>query len=922
MAGLRNWKDLWMLYETEEQYTSDQASGASPAEKLDLELLQRLLNAFNSPKVGLQTNTSKGRSGGPDKQPGIKLEEFKKSLSSVTCSEESWIEELFCEIDISHAGEVTWQQLCSYLLQEYKERQRASTPPAALLDAQPQFTLCSQNKREPTVRILSISQQPPLRYITVSKGGHITVWSSSLRILQTFMVSGDPEHSSRLRGWVTDAAYMRGLHRVAIVTDHRDAHFVKVSPTDIFEDVHLFGFRCVLTAVCFGFDSQRPEQPPLLLLGDEKGGVHLMWFLNTSKGLFKRASKTERGPQRILFSDLDDHDNMVSCRHIANIHRAAINRVMFDPGANVIMTSSESETTSVVFMKVSMKQEPYIWKFSQGALCFDYSSSLQLLVTGGKDRKIRLWSRYVTFSPLAVLQGHQASVMDVAIYQPVEQIFSYSRDSELRVWDVSTHVCLKTIPLQFPCLQPSRIPEHATFPFLLLSPPFPEQTYPHLIVCCKDYLARFRLARKGSRVGGWLTAEGREFGGESSGSVSCTLYNPTLRQVVTGHSDSSVCLWDVQTGRMGLCIFHAHGEKRLTRMELDSSHRKLITAASNGTIKVWNLLNGHNLLKLEPFSNSEVTGLVCLHDNQLLAAGWSQQIVQYDIAKATDSEVNIKISWESSEVSKSNIVTMGLCASLGVVATANHDGDIIIWRIDTQKPLLQLHNETQEKELVDSLLFLQPQARNEESKTQVVLVSSQAGCVCFRNITGEHHVYGKFYVPEQLGQRVLSLSSDQNKNSILVSGDTTGCLQIWDISSYALELQHEPFSEKPPLLQRWTAYKMPLRHVEVLEVADMLLILAASDDGSAGLWTTGGKHVGHFGQKVIRNIADSTTYLRFSRPFPVEKIKDPGELLPDASARQGEKKRGICEDGNCRGKESAAGNFCLKLDRLEISGEK
>lgn len=54
-------------------------------------------------------------------------------------------------------------------------------------------------------------------------------------------VSGDPEHSSRLRGWVTDAAYMRGLHRVAIVTDHRDAHFVKVSPTDIFEDVHLFG---------------------------------------------------------------------------------------------------------------------------------------------------------------------------------------------------------------------------------------------------------------------------------------------------------------------------------------------------------------------------------------------------------------------------------------------------------------------------------------------------------------------------------------------------------------------------------------------------------------------------------------------------------------------------------------------------------
>lgn len=60
-----------------------------------------------------------------------------------------------------------------------------------------------------------------------------------------------------------------------------------------------------------------------------------------------------------------------------------------------------------------------------------------------------------------------------------------------------------------------------------------------------------------------------------------------------------------------------------------------------------------------------------------------------------------------------------------------------------------------EKELVDSLLFLQPQARNEESKTQVVLVSSQAGCVCFRNITGEHHVYG------EQRKRVQQSSNDQ-----------------------------------------------------------------------------------------------------------------------------------------------------------------
>lgn len=49
---------------------------------------------------------------------------------------------------------------------------------------------------------------------------------------------------------------------------------------------------------------------------------------------------------------------------------------------------------------------------------------------------------------------------------------------------------------------------------------------------------------------------------------------------------------------------------------------------------MWNLLNGLNLHKLEPVTNSEVTGVTCLHDNQLLAVGWSQCIAQYDIAAA------------------------------------------------------------------------------------------------------------------------------------------------------------------------------------------------------------------------------------------------------------------------------------------------
>lgn len=109
------------------------------------------------------------------------------------------------------------------------------------------------------------------------------------------------------------------------------------------------------------------------------------------------------------------------------------------------------------------------------------------------------------------------------------------------------------------------------------------------MVGCKDYLALLELAERERGGGGWLTDERRELGPKilSGPALSCSLYNPTLRQVVTGHADSSVSLWDVETGKRRLQISNAHGDDELTCMALDSSHRRLITGASNGTIKVF-----------------------------------------------------------------------------------------------------------------------------------------------------------------------------------------------------------------------------------------------------------------------------------------------------------------------------------------------
>lgn len=44
---------------------------------------------------------------------------------------------------------------------------------------------------------------------------------------------------------------------------------------------------------------------------------------------------------------------------------------------------------------------------------------------------------------------------------------------------------------------------------------------------------------------------------------------------------------------------------------------------------------------------------------------------------------------------------------------------------------------------IDGLLFLQHRARDRKLRNGGVLVSSQAGCLCFWSITGQTHTYGE-----------------------------------------------------------------------------------------------------------------------------------------------------------------------------------
>lgn len=55
--------------------------------------------------------------------------------------------------------------------------------------------------------------------------------------------------------------------------------------------------------------------------------------------------------------------------------------------------------------------------------------------------------------------------------------------------------------------------------------------------------------------------------------------------MITACADSTLTVWDVKTGIKTMEIRNAHGKEEVSCMALDVHQRRLITAATNGTIK-------------------------------------------------------------------------------------------------------------------------------------------------------------------------------------------------------------------------------------------------------------------------------------------------------------------------------------------------
>ena len=101
--------------------------------------------------------------------------------------------------------------------------------------------------------------------------------------------------------------------------------------------------------------------------------------------------------------------------------------------------------------------------------------------------------------------------------------------------------------------------------------------------------------------------------------VAFALSNNAFQSVVSGDDGGFISVWDIEGGHLLSKFGNAHGNNgKITAGCFDSTQRRLISAGSDGTCKMWNFSNGQCLTDLivkdKKRVDQEVTSLLCVYD--------------------------------------------------------------------------------------------------------------------------------------------------------------------------------------------------------------------------------------------------------------------------------------------------------------------
>jgi WD40 repeat protein len=778
---------------------------------------------------------------------------------------------LFMKIDTSCDGRVDWNEFCSYMMLEYEKNQPQER--GLLINDQVQ-SKPMQVHRDPVVHS---AFAPPKKWhdasranqlVTIDSGGMVCKWNSeytSCRKIHLELPASRPQ--------VASVKVLPSLNRIVVSLMNRTLRLFELSCAS--------GMVCEISGLehsVLSIDTVLDDDDKTLtmLLGDLGGFVTHLVFTEAKATLFGEGVVDVR--YRDLLAGVFAPKATVESRR--KVHDDWATKVMCCNSRGLYVSCCSANRASLVLGdKAGVISE---FNVAKGVRVFDVNSGFNSIVTGGQDYAVRVWDKYVTARPCAVLDGHVAPICGVVLSVSTSnekqnfetaasphdldghqaRVISVSIDHVLKVWDVSSQVCLQTVMMHGLPRQ-SRLPPQS----LLVN------AERGVMFIGSSTLLHYRLMdRKPPQVSDSLS---------HNCPVSSARFNPLFGQVVTACRGSVVNVWNMKTGEQMVQFRDAHGDAEVTTLGFDRSSRRLLTGASDGSVKVWNFNIGLCLRKLQNVETTEVSGIVELKNRAIITAGWWRKLSYFrhdDDHHLLHPEKSIQGVGHAEDVQH-----LEHCGG-NVVATCSYDGVIIIWQIDPLSIKRKVQMETASAHpgtptAVEKLQFLDARCR---SLGGTLVSGGSGGWIRFWNIYSGNLV-GAFQINSRCAvhrntSKTLSVSAlaTSNTNDVMVTGDSAGEMKIWNIADYCCKQSVE--AGTPPLLHGWTAHAGAIVSLQVIEQeiqppvttrgshppppCMLRMVLSASADKTVRLWTLDGTAIGTFGQHEPWDIADAKTYGR------------------------------------------------------------
>ena len=737
---------------------------------------------------------------------------------------------LFMKIDANSDGSVDWDEFTNHILLEQSHQMMTADDAEQNMVKYQDLSLeeKKENEEKGAKKKIMTSEErlrfkheqhrdmiedikwiPQIKgYLSAGRDGALKVWNETNQFQRTIRNGS---------GWITDMSFM-SPQPLAVASMERTITFYDANRPSLDALCKIKDLDNVPMCVEYARVSDRD----MLFYGDDRGAVHAYsleeeWGGETSSG---SGSALEVGSKKLPGM------NIMPALHI---HADWVTKLYMLAESTSLSFISSSMDSSLKF--VDMEKRKVKWTVhghSRGVSDFDVCKSFNFVASCGVERKIMLWNPF-TGRSLGSLQGHNASVQRVIVNEDDNQLISLSTDKVLKIWDIRTNKCIQTIQDETDYWPENRISS------IMYNP------YKETIV---TGAVRPKLWNKQRKV--TTTTKGPEH------DICTALYNPHFRQIVTGDLKGTIVVYNLEDGLEVFQFNDTHDKAPLSAMAFDNTGRRLLTAAQDGSLKMWNFNNGQCLKEFEAFGASEIACATYIEEGPnrfIAAAGWNREVCIWE----DDPQYHVALRHRMVG-HKDDINCMCLCpiTSFAVVlASGSYDGRVILWKLDgiikaTLAPPDLAATPPDDRAFV-KLLFL-PHVFG-----AVMGLRVDGKLFCWRLIDNTL-VYTLDTAHE--GKTVRAVAVNES-NSLMLTADSSGYLKVWGIQK-ADEGGHgrAPTVDMQEALC-WRAHDAAVIAVEYIEIGSF--ILSASVD-EVRLWTGEGAHIGTFGQESEWQLRLWSTY--------------------------------------------------------------